>query len=269
MSTVLNQRRFNPGNRLVFDTIRIGFPNADILVYGNGLEPDASWLIECYSRSVGAQYKRIPMHPHGQWIESILENERDPFWICDTDVVFFDPVEQWFKGSSDLFAGRYEPEFWEEWTETVHVARIHPSLVWFNPQPLRAAIRAYPGKHEFFGSVQTSLIQWSMVPRFGQDPLFYDTLAGLHHALGGTQFTEEQNKSYGHLFCGTYIDLISECHKNLKSRHEAVFDNPSLAKLLWDEQKKWYIRHRSKPQDAGPPWQLSGRWIQGTSAPPK
>lgn len=240
LATVLNPDRIK-STLLVFRSIRTGFPTANIFVYGNGIKDrGCANLVKVMASNVGAQYVDVPMHSHGQWIENILYNESSPFWICDTDMVFFDKVEHWFQDSNALFAGRYEPEFWEEWTKTWHVARLHPSLVWFNPQLLRAAIRAWPGKHEFFGSVQTNLIQWSLVPRRGDDLYFYDTLAGLHHALGGQVFTEEQNAAYGHLFCGTYADVLSEHHPNLASKHDAVWDNPEIAKGFWKDQQEWY-----------------------------
>lgn len=237
---------------LVFRSIRTGFPTAKILVYGNGIkDPEGRNLVEITARNVGAQYVNIPMHSHGQWIENILANESDPFWVCDTDIVFFDKVEDWFTGSDELFAGRYEPQFWEEWTKTYHVSRLHPSLMWLNPQPLRAAIRSFPGKHEFFSTVQQNLIQWSLVPSLNEytDEThlnFYDTCAGLHHALVGTMFTEAQNAAYGHLFCGTYVDLISEQHPNLGARHDAIWDDPELARFLWKDQQEWYEENKIK-----------------------
>lgn len=246
--TLLNPDRIKSA-LLVFKTVKIGFPTANLLVYGNGIKDrEGRNIIQAVAKDAGAQYVDIPMHSHGQFLENILANESSPFWVFDTDIVFFSKVEDWFNGSTELFAGRYEPEFWEEWTRTMHVARLHPSLLWFNAQPLRAAIRAWPGKHEFFNSVNINLIQWSLVPKYGGDMYFYDTCAGLHHALGGFQFTEDQNKSYGHLFCGTYADVISEQHPNLVAKHDAVWDNPELARGIWEEQKKWYEENKVRKE---------------------
>lgn len=245
--TLLNPSRIK-ASLLVFRSIKVGFPTANLLVYGNGIkDPEGRNLVEVTARNVGAQYVNIPMHSHGQWIENILSNEREPFWICDTDIVFFDKVQDWFTGSDELFAGRYEPEFWEEWTRTIHVARLHPSLMWINPQLLRAAMRAWPGKQEFFNVVQQNLIQWNIVPQSGRDQLFYDTCAGLYHALGGLRFTEAQNATFGHLFRGTYVDLVSEYYPNESARHDAIWDDPDLARNLWNDQQEWYEENRTKP----------------------
>lgn len=248
LATVLVPDRIK-NTLLVFKTLRTGFPTANLLVYGNGIQDTESRnLVQAVARDVGAQYVNIPMHSHGAWIENILAREYEPFFICDTDIVFFEPVQDWFSGSPELFAGRYEPEFHEPWTGTRHVSRLHPSLMWLNAGPLRADIRSWPGKHEFFSTVQINLIQWSLVPQAGAEPIFYDTCAGLHHALGGVRFTEEQNAAFGHLFCGTYVDLMKEQHPNLAARHDAVWDNPEMAKLLWADQQQWYRENAIRPE---------------------
>lgn len=245
--TLLNPARLKAA-LLVFDSIRVGFPTANIIAYGNGIKDiQHRNLIERVAVKVGARYTNIPLHSHGQWIEKLLSNESKPFWICDTDIVFLSKVEDWFVDGTELYAGRYEPRFWESWTRTIHMARIHPSLVWFNAQPLRAAIRAWPGKHEFFNTVQTNLIQWSLVPEHGGDHRFYDTLAGLWHAMPGRVFSEMENQAFGHLFCGTYVDLVSDQHPNLAARHDAISENPELARELWKEQQEWYSQNAVKP----------------------
>lgn len=241
LCTVLNPSRLQ-SQLLWAKTIRRGFPSASIHVYENGSSYKPIWEA---SYLVGASYYKIPLCSHGEWIESLLSSEREPFWICDADVVFFDKVEHWFSGSSELFAGRYEPEFWEDWTKSIHMSRLHPSLMWFNAPLLRAAIRKWPGQPEFFQTVKHNLIQWNWVPEYGQLK-FYDTCAGLYHALGGTEFTEEQNKTFEHLFCGSYADLISKQHPNLDAKHRAVFENPELARGMWQEQQKWYAQNTVK-----------------------
>lgn len=244
LCTVLNPGRLK-SNLLTFQTVRKGFPTANIFVYGNDRDTpakdDISLVLVRAATSINAEYRPISLHSHGEWIEKLLDGENEPFWICDPDVVFFDKVEDWFDHSHDVpFAGRYEPEFWEEWTETVHVARLHPSLMWFNPTVLRAAMRAWPGRHQFFNSVQSNLFQWSWVPEHGRPLKFYDTCAGLYHALGGQQFNDEENKAFEHVFCSTYADLIEKQHPNLKAKHDMLFENPAAARGMWQEQQEWY-----------------------------
>lgn len=207
---------------LVFRTIRIGFPTARIQVVGNALDQFAGKLVEEASVKVGAEfYNLFQKIAHGTWIESILCRQQENFWIVDTDVTFHKKVEGWFDNSEEPFAGRFEPEFYEPWTQSQHVARLHPSLMWFNPRTLRAAIRAWPANnHQFLHTVQKNLIRWSFVPVRGS-LFFYDTCAGLHQAFGGKAFTKEQNDCFSHKFCGTYSNLIGVSDEQLQA-HEAI-----------------------------------------------
>ncbi len=226
---------------LIFKTARTGFPREDIVVHGNGLEPDVLPIVRDACRLIGAQFVPIPQMPHGAWIETLLASERDPFWIVDADVVFFSEVGHWFCSEDDvLFAGRYEPEYFEKWTQAIHVARLHPSLMWFNPTKLRAAMRGWPGRADFFRTVEIELVRWSFVPLGGR-LYFHDTCAGLHQALGGTAFTDEQNAAFEHLFCGSYHDMIEKVgNDNLRAMHREIFDDPARARGLWKVQQAQY-----------------------------
>lgn len=233
---------------LVFKTVRIGFPTAQIVVWKNGLNLKVGNLVDKACQLVGAQSIHVENKSHGQFIEALLEKEEQPFWIADTDLVFFGKVEDWFDGKDVLFAGRKEPQFYEKTTRSIHVARLHPSLMFFNSNPLRAEIRGWNHQDSFFYSVEMNLIKWNFVPYREEDGskklIFYDTTAGLHHAIGGTEFTEEQNKSFGHLFAGTYSDVITES-VDLPQTHDEIFKNPELARGLWAKQQEWYCKNKS------------------------
>lgn len=239
LATVLN-RDLLANSRLIFRTLRLGFPTSEIVVHGNSLDQYSATAIKADTESIGGEFVPGLSTSHGEWIEFLLRMETEPFWIADTDVIFFEPVEHWFAGSKCLFSGRMEPEFLEPWTRSVHVERLHPSLMWFNPAHLRAAIRSWPGTTEFFHTVQLPLVQWTFVPRLGKPMLFYDTCAGLHHALGGQPFSEGQNKAFSHLFCGTYADQNTAL--DLTPVHAEIIRNPELARNLWASQQEWYKR---------------------------
>jgi hypothetical protein len=232
---------------LVFRTIRIGFPTSSITVFGNGFADKYLPVVQQACVKVDACFVPIKRIPKGEFIEKLIFAENKPFWMMDTDVVLFEKMEDWFNEfSEDLFAGRFEPEFYDDWSRSVHMARIHPSVMWVNPVKLRCAMRNWPGLHYFFRSVEIEYCRWHFVPvmRGGkQEILFYDVAAGLHHAFGGTHFTGEQNGKFAHLFCGSYSNLIKE-HLDLTDMHKAVCANPNLARGLWKQQQEWYKSKR-------------------------
>jgi len=79
---------------LVFKTLRQGFPNAGVHVYGNGLTQEPGQMVAEAARAVGASFNNIPKMTHGKWIETLVLDRTEPFWICDTDVVFFKEIER-------------------------------------------------------------------------------------------------------------------------------------------------------------------------------
>lgn len=223
---------------LVFKTIRVGFPTAEIVVYANNLPaPVLKRLIE-FGHQVLTIRETIS---HDHWCEALINLAVEPFWIADTDVVFFDSVED-FK--CPMFGGRFEPTFSEEWTNSFHVARLHPSLMYIDPVAIRCAIRQWRSEHipGYFPNAIASLVRQQFIPSNGQT-LFYDTMAGLHHAFSGTPFSDDFNARFEHLFAGTYADTISAETKTLTGLvdlHRRVCDNPSVAKGIQSGQLEYY-----------------------------
>jgi hypothetical protein len=166
------------------------------------------------------------------------------------------------KGGCGIFAGRFEPEFMEEWTGTRHAARLHPSLMRFDPCPLRAVMRYWPGVHEFFLTVKREFFEWQFVP-YGDEVLFYDTCAVLHQAFGGARFTDAQNERFEHLHCGSYSDLIGpslSLQGDMAEKHRAIYMQPELARGLQIEQRKYYASRK--------PWLVPGKPKRGGSKLP-
>ena len=237
---------------LLFHTVRRGFPSCKINVYGNSLSAEIAHHTQSCCRAVDAEFFNLPNNTaHGRWIEHLVQNERDPFWICDTDLVFFGPVQDWFRGRENdvLYSGRFEPTFWGGWTQTMHMERLHPSLMWFNPQLLRAAARSTPTGNQFLSTIELNLYRWQMVPERKADGSrlfkFYDTCSGLWHALDGLPFTEEMSDQYEHLYNGSYLHLMPGVDGMLKM-HDDIFKHPAAAKGLWKSQQKWYLEHAVK-----------------------
>lgn len=230
---------FNPAlvdaSLLVFKTIRVGFPTAEIIVYGNELSPNVLAQMPFPVRTIQSRIS------HDHWIETLIHNQHEPFWIVDTDVVFFDSVEHF---QAPMFGGRFEPEFRDDWTRSTHVACLHPSLMYFDPVAIRCALFQWRLEHipKYFPNVISNLIRQQMTVRNGET-IFHDTCSGLHHAFGGTAFDEDMNKRFEHLHCGAVSDAIAKDVaelKDLEHIHHAVCANPELAKGLMTQQMAYY-----------------------------
>lgn len=231
---------------LIFRTIRTGFPTADIHVWGNALPVDAVPIVGQRAAAVGATFVNLPMTTHDMWIEKLIEVEPGPIWVCDTDVVFFSKMEGWFDRDKVSMAGRWEPDFWEPFTETVRVERLQPAVMWLDCPRLRSDIREYLALFPLpFGlTAQVPLVRQHFVPVRGGPPLFYDTMAGLWQAGIGQRFDHRLDHAFEHLHCSTYIDLIGQTigDGKLEDVHKLIYIHPVKARLMRDTQADYYRR---------------------------
>ncbi len=230
---------------LVFRTLRIGFPSAQVHVQGNALDPVANQRVAQLAGATGCSYLNGQPVAHDVWVERLLQLSPDPFWILDTDIVFWSGVES-FAFSGAALSGRYEPAFTEPWSGTSKVSRLHTSLLYFDPELLRRSIRNWlvrwhPKGFPFVPSVE--LIRQHYVPRASSPPLFYDTCAGLYQALGGLAFTDVQNSAFEHLHCGAYSNRIAAALPGIEDVHRAVVYDTGKARGLREAQEKFYAEH--------------------------
>lgn len=195
-----------PMTTLVFDSLRTGFPNAEVTVHLNGdvLKncPDAAKAAE----AVGCKVIEKSATIHHEWIEGLVNKETEPFYLLDTDVIFYNSIEHWrFDGP---LAGWRIPEWQDEFAGAVTRARLHTSLLYVDPQAVRQ-------KLEEFQSVcpQTPFTPLAnpyhpiVLPVNGR-MYFYDTCSILYHSVGGQAFTDQQLDSYFHFFFGCIPDLV-------------------------------------------------------------
>lgn len=235
---------------LTFKTLRTGFPNADITVWGNGLSAYSDPIVASSARSLGCSYVASKSTNHDKWLTFLLAESPEPFWVCDTDIVFHSSVEG-FADSKDHLAGRFEAPFMEPWSKTQKVSRLHTSLLWINPQMLHDLIQRWmrkwhPSGFPFLPEVE--FVRQHYIPQGeGKAPLFYDTCAGLYQAIGGRSFTEEQNEAFDHLHCGTYVGRMNEAVPGLKAAHQAVYHGALEPKMMRQTQAAFYEQQRVLP----------------------
>jgi hypothetical protein len=245
-----------PAATLVFSTLRVGFSDAEVTVWGNGLDKASEQVLRSAAESVGGKFINLSATAHDIWIENLVNRMFEPFWIVDTDVVFFGPMT----AGAGVLAGRFEPEFMEEWTGTRHVERLHTAVMRIDPEGLRMASREWMARFPapWRNSAEFTWIRQTFVPVSHQEPLFYDTMAGAYHALmrmGGMRlargFTDEEDSAFEHLHCGGYVDLVAAETKSgfgnsLQAFHRRVFQNPEAAHGARLKQAEYYNSRKGK-----------------------
>lgn len=230
---------------LVFKTIRTGFPTANVNVWGNNLS------VENVHKVIDTGninwFTNLQTTSHDAWVEKLILELNESFWICDTDVVLFDKVEDWFSNGV-ILAGRFNPAYREPWTNAKYIERLHTCLMYINPIKVRNEMANW-SKYFIpanFHSAQVPFIRQNFIA-FGLDIYLYDTMAGVCQLGIGTKFTPEQDSAFEHLHAGTYADKVSkDCEelKYLREAHKLIYKDFKLAKGLKQIQDKFYLKHK-------------------------
>lgn len=237
---------------LVFETLRVGFPSAFVYVWGNGLAPDAARATAQAASLLGsAQFHNLAPVQHDEFVQQLVLNQAQPFWLVDPDVVFFGEMETACDSDDlDVLAGRLEPEHVNPYTQAVHASRLHPCVLWVNPGAIRGQLIRHAREclPSHLASASVPWIKQHWVPRRDCLPLFYDTMAGVWHALGGREFNERLNEQFEHLYAGTYAEELAVCpaFKDLPAQHAAIVADPQKAYGIHEQQKLFYQNHQVK-----------------------
>lgn len=230
---------------MVFETIKVGFPTAPVMLYINdpeGMPPGCEAAIHHAAPSHTSMFETNTVHY--RWIEHLAGTMEKPFWVCDTDMVFYEPVEDW-KFETAL-AGRLTPQYRNDWLHCIERPRLHSSLLWIDPVAVRVQThcwwRRYP-QTPF--TPHHNLWAPAYVPMGRGRTAWYDTGAQLYHALGGTAFTAAQLDAYSHAFFGTIEDLVQpqvDGDGMMARRRKEFFETPQAFKGCWREQQCWYAQ---------------------------
>lgn len=235
-----------PFTELVFKTLRIGFPSLRVKVYLNNVASEHKEPLLYWIDKVKATWTEVNT-THHEWISQLLKEETEPFWICDTDVIFYDRVEHFTTDKALL--GYRIPEWFDTCCGAMTRARLHTSLMLMNPGTIIAQLEEY--KTKIFHPIcnpHTNFINPCAIP-FKNKAYFYDTCGLLYHAIGGQSFTDEQKETYFHFNFGTNPDLVlPRLQKDeatlMKENREFILCNPHKGKGLWRLQEEYYANHR-------------------------
>jgi hypothetical protein len=230
-----------PMTELVFKTLRVGFPTAQVAVVINGDTEKHCPNISQMAEAAGCSVKHDTTIHH-RWIDDLIETEQEPFYVLDTDVIFYESFERFdFTGSP--LAGYRIPEFQDEFMGAITRSRLHTSLLYIDPVLVRKQWHDYEA-----GFCNTPFMSIAdpcnpLCLSLNGRRYFYDTCSQLYHAIGGTEFTAEQKDAYFHIHAGTIEDLVLprlSNGKEVKSSREKVLANPELGKGEWRAQYEHY-----------------------------
>jgi len=227
---------------MVFRTLRVGFPTAEVEVFINEPMPvgvaatvaNEAKKADCRVMTLHAELK------HHEWIEQLVKAENDAFWICDTDIIFYESMER--QGGGTHLYGAYMPEFQDEFTNAITRSRLHTSLLRIDPQLVRFKMDAYFNRHpDTIFNPRPNLFHPLYMP-LRQRTVFYDTCSMLFHAIGGAYMPQCALDKYFHFHFGTCADVVLPNLKNaqqmIAARRE-VMKNNQLGRGGWRAQLEY------------------------------
>ena len=227
------------GSTLVFGTLRVGFPESEVVVIDNASLPEARAEIRNAAHAAGALFEQVPSERrHHELLREIVRTADVPFAVVDPDVIFWSRFDQCGQG---LIEGRLIPTFRDPYTQCLTHERLHTSLLKVpDPDRLRSSMRQYDRFFEFdpFSPV--------MFHRAGAWERF-DTMASMYSLLEGSchAFSDDELDRYDHLFCGSHSDLIAatlgETASSFSVIHQAARSkDPSDIKGVWRQQQRFF-----------------------------
>ena len=230
-----------PYTTLVFETLRVGFPTAKVFVTINNIPPECGRqaVLDCITK-VGAGFDDDNTIHH-EWIDKLIQTEQEPFWVCDTDLIFFDSFEN--VTSDSPLTGWCIPEWQDEFSGAITRSRLHPSLLRIDPKLVKEKLAAFRSVTPDTPFTPFCNPVYPICLPFNGRMYFHDTLSLLYHAIGGQPFTDEQLDNYFHFNFGTIPDIViprlSGSRKMVEAR-EMVMANPRLGRGAWRNQQDYY-----------------------------
>lgn len=241
------------GTTLVFNTIRTGFPTADLVVVDNASLPEARIAIKGRAEAVGARFLQLENEvTHWNHIANVISSQgaRGPLVLVDPDIIFWESIEDWDFGDA-LLAGRLLPAFRDEITGTVTQERLHTSLWWIpNAPALNSAAGQLVERFNFWAATYGSEFD-PFVPVVLPDGdggfVRWDTGAAVYAALKEKchVFTEKELNAYDHVFGGTDLDRIAkripaERAEAWEARLRQAISDPTPLRGMWRDQDAFF-----------------------------
>ena len=233
---------------VIFKTVRVGFPMAKIILTQNGtLSTEMFGRVRDHCKELGIELRANHESTHPAWITRLLDSanrsNRAPFWICDTDMIFYDAIPPDPPEPTPLW-GCYIPRFSDEFTGLITEPRLHTSLLRLDPAQIEKGINKlwstgfYPNQF----CPKPSLVPPITFP-VSCRLRFRDTMGSMFGAVGGIPFEAEVLDRYFHFHYGTFPDLVMPRVKDAQERserREAILTSPELGRGVWRAQRAYF-----------------------------
>lgn len=224
------------GALLVFQTIRVGFPSARVVVVDNGSIPEILTQIESECIRVGAELVKQERQDFTNFYSMALSGGKD-IAIVDPDVVFWESVEGWEFNA--LMAGRKIPDLVRYGVRSL--ARLHPSMIFIpDADKLQEEI-----ERRTVRGINT-IGQYSAY--MNGEAVFWDTLAPIYQMMPNMchEFTCSELDFYDHLFYGSHLLAIDagldDAGETLSYHIKAAEGNIEQLRGIWKAQEKWFLK---------------------------
>lgn len=237
------------GSLLVFQTLRVGFPDARVVVTDNASIPEVREAIRAGAERVGAEFRQHHNAvAHYQWLRQCIASAGDgPAAIVDPDMAFWGAVE--YPAGDYLVAGRLLPTFADAVTNTITLGRLHTSL-WLIPSASRLLAAADSLETRFrgieAGAKEFDAFRPIAFPAHG---VMYrlDTGAALYQAFPRScrAFTPAELDRYDHLIAGCHLDRVTAALEPgtasaLAGTHDAAQHDVASIRGCWRQQEAVY-----------------------------
>lgn len=230
---------------IVFETLRTGFPSAEIEVGVAGGSHGKLGLM----KSLGCKVHFYPYMYHPDWIRARVNGYDGPMVLLDGDVIFHEKAEHW--EFEKMLAGYCVPMIWNDFSKCIAFPRLHTSFLWIKDtkELRRQIIDAYPESRQDFGEYCPFDPFSPRVMFIHGKPHYWDTCCGLYQALGGTHFNEKQKAAYTHLHSASFYDVMIERLENKKGfeyLHREAYKEKEMMKLYQKSVENYYRERHDK-----------------------
>lgn len=236
------------GSTLLFKTLRVGFPTAEVHVVDNGSHPEAAAEIRRQAEDAGCHFRRLTTFAtHHGFVSSLIfdPDAEGTVILLDPDLCFWADCEHW--RFDKLLAGRYIPPFRNDVCGTIDLPRLHTSFWWIEDVVrLRERIlREY--QKSFIGCMEPFL---PYTFRQGDWWFKFDTGANLFATIRDDVycFEEKELDCFDHLMMGTHLDVVwpwmdEEGRAGALTLHNWAKHDYVQMKGLWKIQDIFFQQH--------------------------